>query len=82
MFLKEVDKQCSNLCARKSARRSVLRVPSDHHKSLVQFHWNNILTEMKERAPGVLDFMVAMAVPQLKGSDGRQIMPLCTAYRF
>ena len=24
--------------------------------------------------------MVAMAVPQLKGSDGRQIMPLCTAY--
>lgn len=35
---------------------------------------------MKERAPDVLDFMVAMAVPQLKGSDGRQIMPLCTAY--
>ena len=80
VFLKEVDKQCSNLCARKSARPSVLRVPSEHHKSLVQFHWNNILTEMKERAPDVLDFMVAMAVPQLKGSDGRQIMPLCTAY--
>ena len=37
---------------------------------------------MKERAPDVLDFMVAMAVPQLKGSDGRQIMPLCTAYRI
>jgi hypothetical protein len=46
----------------------------------VEFRWNNILTEMKERAPDVLDFMVAMAVPQLKGSDGRQIMPLCTAY--
>lgn len=56
------------------------RVPSERHKSLVEFHWNNILTEMKERAPDVLDFMVAMAVPQLKGSDGRQIMPLCTAY--
>lgn len=80
VFLKEVDKQCSNLCARKSAQPSVLRVPSEHHKSLVEFHWNNILTEMKERAPDVLDFMVAMAVPQLKGSDGRQIMPLCTAY--
>ena len=80
MFLKEVDKRYSNLCARKSAQPSVLRVPSEHHKSLVQFHWNNILTEMKERAPDVLDFMVAMAVPQLKGSDGRQIMPLCTAY--
>ena len=48
-------------------------VPSEHHKSLVEFHGNNILTEMKERAPDVLDFMVAMAVPQLKGSDGRQI---------
>ena len=80
VFLKEVDKQCSNLCARKSARPSVLHVPSEHHKSLMQFHWNNILTEMKERAPDVLDFLVAMAVPQLKGSDGRQIMPLCTAY--
>ena len=80
VFLKEVDKQCSNLCARKRVQPSVLRVPSEHHKSLVEFRWNNILTEMKERAPDVLDFMVAMAVPQLKGSDGRQIMPLCTAY--
>ena len=80
VFLREVDNQCSNLCARKSAQPSVLRVPSEHHKSLVEFQWHNILTEMKERAPDVLDFMVAMAVPQLKGSDGRQIMPLCTAY--
>jgi len=81
VFLKDVDKQCSNRkCARKSAQPSVLRVPTEHHKSLVEFHWNNILTEMKERAPDVLDFMVARAVPQLKGSDGRQIMPLCTAY--
>ena len=80
VFLREVDKQCSNLCARKSVQPSVLRVPSEHHKSLVEFQWNNILTEMKECAPDVLDFMVAMAVPQLKGSDGRQIMPLCTAY--
>ena len=45
VFLKEVDKQCSNLCARKSARPSVLNVPSGHHKSLVQFHWNNILKQ-------------------------------------
>ena len=36
---------------------------------------------MKERTPDVLDFLVAMAVPQLlKGCDGTQIMPLCTAY--
>ena len=39
VFLREVDKQCSNLCARKSAQPSVLRVPSEHHKSLVEFQW-------------------------------------------
>lgn len=67
------------MCQKKCPAFSSL-VPSEHHKSLVEFHWNNILTEMKEHAPDVLGFMVAMAVPQLKGSDGRQIMPLCTAY--
>ena len=64
----------------KSAQPSVLCVPSEHHKSLVEFHWNSTLTEMKEHAPDVLNFMVAMAVLQLKGSGGRQMMPLCTAY--
>lgn len=80
VFLKEVDAQCTSLCARKSAQPSVLRVPGEHHKTLVEFRWNDILTEMKERAPDVLDFMVATAVPKLKGNDGRQIMPICTAY--
>ena len=35
---------------------------------------------MRERAPDVLDFMATVAVPKLKGNDGRQVMPLCTAY--
>ena len=35
---------------------------------------------MKERAPDVCDFMVAMAVPKVKGNDGTQIIPLATAY--
>jgi len=35
---------------------------------------------MEERAPDVLDFLVAMAIPKLKGNDGRQVVPLCTAY--
>ena len=35
---------------------------------------------MKERAPDVFDFMVAMAVPMVKGNDGRRIIPLATAY--
>ena len=28
----------------------------------------------------VCDFMVAMVVPMVKGNDGRQIIPLATAY--
>lgn len=80
LFLKEVDNQCTKLCARTSAEPSVLRVPSTQHKSLVEFRWDSILNEMKERAPDVLDFMVAVALPKLKGNDGRQVMPICTAY--
>ena len=37
---------------------------------------------MKERAPDVFDFMVAMAVSMVKGNDERQIIPLATAYRI
>ena len=80
VFFKEVDAQCAMLCARKSSQPSVPRVPSECHKNLVEFRWNNILTEMRERAPDVLDFMATVAVPKLKGNDGRQVMPLCTAY--
>ena len=42
VFLKEVDKQCSNLCARKSARPSVLHVPSEQHKSLVPVSYTHL----------------------------------------
>ncbi|XP_044167178.1 uncharacterized protein LOC114977615 [Acropora millepora] len=35
---------------------------------------------MRERAPDVLDFMATVAIPKLKGNEGRQVMPLCTAY--
>lgn len=80
VFLKDVDLQCEKLCVRTTGQPSVLREPCKNPKSLVEFKWETILTEMKERAPDVLDFLVAMAVPKLKGNDGRQIMPLCTAY--
>ena len=65
----------------KGSDPSVLRVPSsERHKNLVEFRWNNILTEMRKRAPHVLDFMATAAIPKLKGNDGRQVMPFCTAY--
>ena len=71
VFLKEVDARCAMLCVRKGAQPSILRVPSEHHKNLVEFHWNNLLREMRGRAPDVLDFMTTVAVPKLKGNDGR-----------
>lgn len=80
VFLKDVDSQCEKLCVRTTGQPSVLRELCKNPKSLVEFKWETILTEMKERAPDVLDFLVAMAVPKLKGNDGRQILPLCTAY--
>ena len=76
LYLKLVDEQCSRLCL----KPSVLRVPSAQHKNLVEFKWEAILKEMEERAPDVLDFLVAMAIPKLKSNDGRQVIPLCTAY--
>lgn len=37
--------------------------------------------EMSQHAPDVLDFLVTIAVPQMKrDSDQQQIPPLCTAY--
>ena len=81
VFLKpEVDAQWAMLCVRKGAQPSILRVPSEHLKTLVEFHWDNLLREVRERALDVLDFMTTVAVPKLKGYDGRQVMPLCTAY--
>lgn len=77
LYLKLVDEQCSRLCLRTTV---ISRIPSAQHKNLVEFKWEAILKEMEERAPDVLDFLVAMAIPKLKGNDGRQVIPLCTAY--
>ena len=68
------------LCVRKSSEPSVLRVPSERHKNLVELRWKNILIEMREHAQDVLDFMATAAIPKLKGNDRRQVMPFCTIY--
>ena len=38
-----------------------------------------ILNELKDRAPDVLEILTTIAVPNLK-DDGRQVAPLCVAY--
>ncbi|KAL9977657.1 hypothetical protein ACROYT_G015086 [Oculina patagonica] len=49
-------------------------------KSLENLTWESIVTEMKQRAPDVLDFLVAIAVPQNKQSGEQHVPPLYTAY--
>lgn len=74
--------ECALFCARKTAQPSDRLKSLDQLKSLEEFRWGDILIciQMKERAPDVFDFMVAMAVSMVKGNDGRQIIPLATAY--
>ncbi|KAL9977663.1 hypothetical protein ACROYT_G015092 [Oculina patagonica] len=51
-------------------------------KSLENFTWESIVTEMKQRAPDVLDFLVAIAVPHINQSGKQHVPPLCTAHRI
>jgi hypothetical protein len=83
-MMKEIDDQCSKLCIRK--RRNTGQEPSvlhvkrkDTKKQLEKFTWTNVLEEMKERAPDVLDFLCSISVPKLKDTD-KQVAPLCVAY--
>ena len=80
LVLKEIDDQCQKLCVKTKGQPSVLRTTKDDNKCLSSsFSWVKILTEMKERAPDILDFLVTIAAPKVK-EDGRQVVPICEAY--
>jgi hypothetical protein len=55
-----------------------MRVNREKHKSINTFRWIDILKEMKDRAPDVLDVLVTIALSKLK-EDGSQLPPLCMA---
>ncbi|KAL9977658.1 hypothetical protein ACROYT_G015087 [Oculina patagonica] len=55
---------------------------SVQEKSFENFTWESIVTEVKQRAPDVLDFLVAIAVPQKNQSGKQHVQPLCTAHRI
>ena len=83
-MMKEIDEQCSKLCIRKRRDQgqepSVLHVKrKDTKQKLEELTWEQILEEMKERAPDVLDFLCSISVPVLKDTD-KQVAPLCVAY--
>ena len=48
-------------------------------KELNEFKWISVLTEMEERAPDVVDFLSAVALPNVKADDS-QVPRICTAY--
>ena len=80
LVLKEIDDQCQKLCVKTKGQPSVLRTTKDDNKCLSSsFTWLQIVNEMRERAPDILDFLVTIAVPRVK-EDGRQVVPICQAY--
>ena len=79
LILENVDSQCTKLCVKTKGVPSVLRSSREDRNNLTAFTWMQILNEMKDRAPDVLEFLSTIAVPNLK-DDGRQVAPLCVAY--
>lgn len=79
LLLENVDSQCKKLHVKTKGIPSVLRTSREDQKNLTSFTWMEILHEMKDRAPDVLDFLVTIAVPKLN-DDGKQVLPLCDAY--
>jgi hypothetical protein len=80
LVLKNIDIQCKKLCVKTKGTPSVLRTTSESQKRLESFKWIDILHELKDRAPDILDFLVTIAIPSKLKNTGRQIPPLCTAF--
>ena len=78
IILDKMNKDCKILCSKKSP--SVLRTPRSKHSELAKvFSWSDILNEMKERAPDILNVLTTVAALKLR-LDGRQVPPICMAY--
>ena len=78
LYLKDINEQCKKLCAKSQETRSVLRVNRHDHKNMKNFQSIDILREMKERTPILLDILVTVAVRKVK-DDASQLPPLCVA---
>lgn len=77
-LLEDIDQQCRALCTRKR-NPSVLHVTKIQCKEKIQnFKWSDIVEEMKERAPDLLDFISTVSVPVLKSEN--QIPAVCMIY--
>ena len=60
-FLKDIDKQCQNLCVHKKGTPSVLKVnESSCVDALKSFTWEKVMIELRDRVPDVLDVMTTI----------------------
>lgn len=80
LILKNIDEQCKKLCVKTKGTPSVLRVTRKSQKHLKSFKWINILRELKDKAPDILDFLVTIAIPSKLKKNAQQIPPVCTAF--
>ena len=62
-LLKEIDDQCQSLCVRTRGEPLILRDTSV--EALESVDWCNVMKEMKNRAPDILDFIATVAAPKL-----------------
>ena len=77
-LLKEIDGQCQSLCVRTRGEPSILKNTSV--ESLESVDWCNVMKEMKDRAPDILDFIATVAAPRLKKNVDGQVPPVCMVY--
>ena len=77
-MLQQIDNQCQALCVRSHGEPSVLQDSSVG--ALEGVKWNNIMLEMKDRAPDKLDFIATVATPRLKKNVDEKVPPVCMIY--
>ena len=77
-LLKEINGQCQSLFVRTRGEPSVLKDTSV--EALESVEWCNVMKEMKNRAPDILDFIATVAAPRLKKNVDAQVPPVCMGY--
>ena len=77
LFLEDVNEKCKKLCAitRYKEKLSVLRISREQQRNLAHFKWIDVLREMKERAPEILNILMTIAAPSIK-NDNSQVAPI------
>ena len=61
-FLRDIDRQCQNLCLEKKGTPSVLNVRQDSCvEALNNFSWGKVMVEMRDRSPDVLDVLATIS---------------------